>query len=49
MLSVVRLLAALMVAAGTLAAAEPGFVSLFDGKTLEGWQMFSKHGSGYVV
>jgi hypothetical protein len=30
-------------------AVEPGFVSLFDGKTLNGWQLYGKHGSGYVV
>lgn len=28
---------------------EKGFVSLFDGKTLEGWQIIDKHGRGYVV
>ena len=29
---------------------EPGFVSLFDGKTLNGWQLFEKRGgSGYIV
>ena len=32
-------------------AAEPGFVSLFDGKTLKGWTLVEKSGSGrgYVV
>jgi len=29
--------------------AEPGFVSLFDGKTLNGWQIAGQKGSGYVV
>src|SRR5574341_1020739 len=33
----------------SLGAAEPGFVSLFDGKTLNGWQLVGKHGRGYVV
>ena len=35
--------------AATLAAVEPGFVSLFDGKTLDGWTLVGKHGPGYVV
>lgn len=38
--------------AGCLAAAEnePGFVSLFDGKSLKGWQLVDKRGgSGYVA
>jgi hypothetical protein len=30
-------------------AAEPGFTPLFDGKSLNGWQLMGKHGSGYVV
>ena len=28
---------------------EPGFVSLFDGKTLAGWTLVGKHGPGYGV
>ena len=28
---------------------EPGFVSLFDGKTLAGWTLVGKHGAGYGV
>ena len=28
---------------------EPGFVSLFDGKTLAGWQIVGQKGSGYAV
>jgi Domain of Unknown Function (DUF1080) len=28
---------------------ESGFVSLFDGKTLNGWKLVKGHGSGYVV
>src|SRR5687767_10309794 len=46
-------LVCLFVAAGTIALAadaEPGFVSLFDGRTLSGWQLFEKrNGTGYVV
>ena len=30
-------------------AVEPGFVSLFDGKTLNGWIQVDKRGSGYLV
>jgi hypothetical protein len=29
--------------------AEAGFTSLFDGKTLDGWQMIGQHGDGYGV
>lgn len=31
------------------AAVEPGFVSLFDGKTLNGWKLVHPHGGGYGV
>lgn len=31
------------------AAVEPGFVSLFDGKTLNGWKLIDPHGGGYGV
>jgi hypothetical protein len=31
------------------AAVEKGFVSLFDGKTLDGWTMLDKKGEGYGV
>ena len=41
------LLAAALAVSG--AAAEPGFVPLFDGKTLAGWQIVGQKGSGYVV
>lgn len=36
---------------GALVAAEPGFVSLFDGKSLDGWQLVGRRntGRGYVV
>lgn len=30
-------------------AAEPGFVDLFDGKTLKGWTKVGDRGSGYLV
>lgn len=30
-------------------AAEMGFVSLFDGKTLDGWKLVGSEGRGYVV
>ena len=33
----------------TASGAEPGFVSLFDGKTLAGWQIVGQKGSGYGV
>ena len=28
---------------------ESGFVSLFDGKSLEGWKLLARSGEGYVV
>ncbi|MBA4150063.1 MAG: DUF1080 domain-containing protein [Verrucomicrobia bacterium] len=31
------------------AANEPGFISLFDGKTLTGWNLVNQHGGGYGV
>lgn len=37
-----------LVLCGTLAA-EDGFVSLFDGKTLKGWTLIGGKGPGYVV
>ena len=30
-------------------AAEPGFHTIFDGKTLNGWKLVGGHGPGYVV
>lgn len=33
----------------TAYAAEAGFVSLFNGKNLDGWELVGKHGPGYVV
>lgn len=47
-------LAALALAFASLTAAqaaddEAGFTPLFDGKTLDGWQIIGKSGKGYVV
>jgi hypothetical protein len=39
----------LLVAVPSLVAEEPGFVTLFDGKTLNGWTLVGKHGPGYAV
>lgn len=36
-------------AMAALAEPESGFVSLFDGKTLNGWTLAAKHGKGYGV
>ncbi len=33
----------------TVATAEQGFVSLFDGKSLDGWQIAGQKGRGYIV
>lgn len=41
-------LTVLLLAAVLASAAEPGFVSLFDGKTLNGWMLVGKYGRGYV-
>lgn len=38
-----------LIASSGLYAAEPGFVELFDGKTLKGWTLVGKHGPGYIV
>ena len=38
-----------MAAAQAAARVEPGFKSLFDGKTLKGWTMMGTKGDGYVV
>lgn len=45
------LIGILLTVAFGLRAAEPGFVSLFDGKTLNGWSLVEKRnsGRGYVV
>lgn len=34
---------------GAARAAEPGFVSLFDGRTLNGWNLINPKGTGYKV
>jgi hypothetical protein len=39
----------LILALTALAAAEDGFVPLFDGKTLDGWEILNKRGPGFVV
>ena len=42
-------LVAFLLAAGLLSAAEPGFVPLFDAKSLAGWTLARGRGPGYVV
>jgi hypothetical protein len=37
-----------LLAASLCVAAEDGFVSLFDGKSLDGWKLVGGHGVGYV-
>jgi hypothetical protein len=44
-----RLLPLLALAAVFLTAAEDGFQPLFDGKTLNGWQLVRGRGPGYMV
>jgi hypothetical protein len=39
----------LILAAVPLSAAEPGFVPLFDGKTLNGWTLVRGRGPGYLA
>jgi len=39
----------LLLAVPAIAADEPGFVSLFDGKALKGWTLVGQVGPGYVV
>lgn len=38
-----------LAAAAAMFAAEPGFVSLFNGKDLSGWTLVGKKGEGYLV
>jgi 3-keto-disaccharide hydrolase len=38
-----------LAASGAVRAAEPGFVNLFDGQSLNGWTLVGKHGEGYGV
>src|SRR2546423_11363883 len=50
LLSTIGPTAALLLCAGCATAQpERGFVSLFDGKTLEGWTLANPHGPGYGV
>ena len=42
-------LAAVAIASSQTRAPEPGFTSIFDGKTLSGWRLVGGHGPGYVV
>lgn len=46
-----RICAALLALAASplIGADEPGFVSLFDGKSLNGWKLVGGRGPGYVV
>jgi hypothetical protein len=46
-----RLPSLVLITAAALAAAEPGFVSLFNGKNLDGWQLVDRrsNGRGYIV
>src|SRR6266498_2722018 len=44
-----RICASFFLAAVALAAPEPGFVSLFNGKNLDGWTLVGGKGPGYVV
>lgn len=44
--TIVILAVAAALVAGT---AEPGFQTLFDGNTLDGWKLLGKSGEGYVV
>ena len=39
----------LFLSAALAQAAEQGFISLFDGKSLNGWKQVDKHGDGYGV
>lgn len=41
-------LLALLSSSLLLSAAEPGFIPLFDGKSLQGWQLVKPAGPGYV-
>jgi hypothetical protein len=43
------LAAVLLAACATTPSDERGFVSLFDGKTLDGWKLLGKKGDGYVI
>jgi len=47
--TVLVLLMVAWLACGRSSAPEPGFVPLFDGKSLRGWQPVGKVGEGYLV
>jgi hypothetical protein len=47
--SVCLFFAALLFAHFHASAVEPGFVSLFDGKTFNGWKLVNQHGPGYGI
>ena len=49
MKSLAALLLTLTLCTRMAPAAEPGFVDLFDGKTLKGWTRVGDRGSGYQV
>ena len=44
-----RIALVLLVGASLACAAEPGFVSLFDGKSLDGWKLVGGKGRGYLA
>ena len=44
-----KFFSSLVAAAALMAQPEAGFVSLFDGKTLHGWQTIKPTGPGYIV
>jgi hypothetical protein len=49
-MKIIRFLAALVIVSTmAVAAEEPGFQTLFDGKSLDGWKLMGGHGPGYVV
>jgi hypothetical protein len=50
-LLVIQKLGAILTAvlAVSATAAEPGFVSIFNGKNLDGWQIVGQKGSGYIA
>ena len=47
--TVLVLLMVSWLACGRSSAPEPGFMPLFDGKSLQGWQSVAKVGEGYLV
>jgi hypothetical protein len=49
MRSQIRTLLVFLLASAAFAADEPGFVSLFNGKSLEGWKLVRGKGPGYIV